>query len=72
MAQAAGHTVYCVTQRDDTFQNQSELKETFDRCKLDIEAFFTSCEPKDLYMGRRGIAIDVWIDDNPFRLVNGC
>jgi hypothetical protein len=57
-----GHRFVCVTARRKTFDNMKELRETL---PTDVEAHFSYDEPKADYAKRRGIAVDIWIDDSP-------
>lgn len=66
LAKAYGHKVYCVTARRETLENVQE-------CDVPgVLTYFTSLAPKDWYMReKRGIVIDVWIDDDPGVIVHG-
>lgn len=61
----AGHIVYCVTCRRDTAENRCEVE------AVDMSVWFTGLEPKKWYMEKRGIKVDVWIDDDPACVING-
>ena len=61
----AGHVVYCVTCRRDTPENRSEVKAG------DMAVWFTGLASKKWYMEKRGINVDVWIDDDPACVING-
>lgn len=62
LAQSKGHLVVCITMR-----NSSEIdKEKFP----EITIITTNRRAKWLYVIENGIQIDVWIDDNPWFLLN--
>lgn len=61
---SAGHKVYCVTWRSDTFENKAEVGSMLNH-KVDA-IFFTGQQAKKEYMYAQGIVINVWIDDMPF------
>ena len=65
----SGHKVFCVTCRRPTYENETELEEAFSGC--DVLIFYTSLAPKLDYMQKRGITIDVWIDDDPGCVIKG-
>lgn len=66
-ARAAGHRVVMVTCRRDTDENRRLLAES----APDWPAFFTNLDPKREHMLRRGIAVDVWCDDDPRCILEG-
>lgn len=66
LMQQQGHSVYCVTMRHEA--EGKEVKEALSkRCE---GVFFTNRQAKQEFMFARGIRIDVWIDDNPFFVLN--
>lgn len=70
--QLAKHRVFCITARNATLANSMEIKETFRRLEIvDVPVHFTGGEPKIEYAKRNALAIDIWIDDNPFSLTVG-
>lgn len=34
------------------------------------KVYYTSRQAKELYMQRLGIKVDIWVDDNPFAILN--
>lgn len=62
-----GHYVYIVTWRD-----ADEAREVFEEMLgSDIDGIYaTDRKAKAKFMFDRGICIDVWIDDNPFAILN--
>lgn len=65
MAWEFGHTVYCVTARENTPINQWEVYESIGRLIGKDNCYFTSQMAKAKFMFDKGILIDVWIDDLP-------
>ena len=64
----SGHCVYCVTLRNDSIKNVTEVYSVIGN---DVDAiFFTGGMAKKDYMYDQGFYISVWIDDNPFLIVN--
>lgn len=63
---AAGHTVYIVTMRYPSEQSHPPAQ-AMDQDVINAvdEVIFTSRGPKAVAMSKRGIAVNVWIDDNP-------
>lgn len=70
-AELAGHYVYIVTARRDTDENRMIVKEFMDEWKIKASVHFTNLGSKLHYMHKRGMKIDIWIDDNPHALVHG-
>lgn len=65
-AKQRGHTVYCVTARSrpyDSIEVENDLEHLVDRI------FFTAGMPKEAYMFKQGICIQVWIEDQPSSVV---
>jgi hypothetical protein len=62
---SAGHVVYCVTCRRDTAENRAEVDAG------DMAVWFTGLAPKKWYMEKRGIKVDVWVDDDPRCVTEG-
>jgi len=69
-AMERGHTVYCVTARENTPINQHEVYDTIGRIIGKDNCYFTSQLAKAKYMFDQGICIDVWIDDLPSNVDN--
>lgn len=63
-ALVAGHKVVCVTARRDTEENRKDVK-------MPIPVYFTSLSAKLWYMEKRGVKVDVWIDDEPDVVMHG-
>ena len=65
-ARARGHLVYVVTSRSFFAANQ----DIFDAVEgVAHHIYFTSGELKQEYMDGIGIAVDIWIDDKPEKIV---
>lgn len=63
-----GFSVIMVTARRDTEENREELEKASQgrwRC------YFTNLGSKTDFIRRRGMKVDVWIDDDPESLVHG-
>lgn len=60
-AKARGHTVYCVTARCYTYDSAEVLN---DLEHLVDHVYFTCGMPKEAYMFKQGICVQVWIDDD--------
>lgn len=58
LAKEHGHKVWIVTCRRDTDENREEVK--VDGCYV----VFTNLAPKQWHCERRGLKIDIWIDDD--------
>jgi hypothetical protein len=58
-AQELGHQVICVTSRNETEPIYN----------LNIPVFYTCREAKIFYTSKRGMIIDVWIDDDPLHII---
>ena len=64
-AKKRGHKVVCVTARRETEEN-------VEQCSIPgVLTFFTALASKIGFMEKRGIKVDVWIDDNPRVVVEG-
>lgn len=57
-----GHRVYCVTCRRDTEDNRDVVRIA---CLPPHRHLFTGLSAKRWYCDKRGIKVDVWIDDLP-------
>lgn len=65
-AKARGHTIVCVTARRDTGENREIVRVP------GCTTYFTGLASKLWFMReRRGLKIDIWIDDDPQTCVNG-
>jgi len=70
-AEVAGHTVVCVTARSDTPSDTDYISRTFKAWDCVVDVVFTDRGSKLDAMEQRGLAVDIWIDNNPTALVNG-
>lgn len=61
-AKARGHDIIIVTMRD--VAHSARVYETVKGLDKD-KIFFTALHGKRDFMLRKGIAVDVWVDDNP-------
>ena len=64
---ADGNTVYMITRREDTPENQAEIKETIGQYAdafTDVLLIGAAMQKADGAKAA-GIAVDVWIDDSP-------
>lgn len=68
-AEAAGHRVFLVTARRDTDENRAIISEALGDCVL--PKVFAALGSKLDAVEKRGIKVDIWIDDDPERLVHG-
>lgn len=66
MAHMAGHTVVCITARNETDANIAELKAALPDT---VSFYFASCQPKREFARELGLEINVWIDDYPDAIV---
>lgn len=60
-AKARGHTVYCVTARNPKYDSPEMIN---DLKHLVDHIFFTAGTPKEAFMLKQGICVQVWIDDD--------
>lgn len=66
-ARSRGHTIYCVTARDEKYggdEVKAELSTHVDGC------YFTNGKQKEQFMFLQDICVSVWIDDCPLSIVN--
>ena len=70
-AKGAGHQVYLVTARRETEENCELINSILDHWGCQMPIIFTNLGSKILATQRRGIQIDIWIDDDPKSLVHG-
>lgn len=64
-AQLRGHQIFCITQR---IGRQSSVEELTKAFPSGVMIFFTNHNPKKQWADRRGIKIDIWIEDNPLAI----
>ena len=62
-AQRRGHEVVVVTARPDNDETRCEMRGVFDI--WEVAVYCSGDEPKAHYARRKGLAVDVWIDDLP-------
>jgi hypothetical protein len=65
-----GHQVVIITARKYSDESQREITEALRPYNLII--YHTDCMPKIEYAKRAYLDIDIWIDDSPRIVVNGC
>ncbi len=70
-AEAKGHRVIVVTARRDTDKNLLLIRETLASWGITLPIVFSSLGSKLDAVRRREIKVDIWIDDDPEKLVNG-
>ena len=70
-ANGAGHRVVCVTARRNTEENTDEINSKFNHWGCHMPIVFTELGSKLHAVEKRGLKIDIWIDDNPEALVRG-
>ncbi len=70
-AQGLGHYVVCVTARRDTDENRQHISECFAEYGVDIPIIFSNLGSKLYTVEKRGLKVDIWIDDAPYAIVNG-
>jgi len=63
IAKSRGHQVYCVTARRDTMENRETVSRFFRDHGVAIPTVFTNLASKVWTMEKRGIKVNVWIDD---------
>ena len=63
LAQRRGHEVVVVTARPDTEEMRCEMRGVFDM--WEVVVYCSGDEPKADYARRKGLAVDVWVDDSP-------
>ena len=66
-----GHRCVCVTARRDTDENRTTVSEWMQMHGIDIPVFFTSLGSKVDFMQKRGMKVDIWIDDQPGKCALG-
>jgi hypothetical protein len=66
LMQTAGHRIICVTMRSKA--EGAQVHEALD--PFDVPIFFTNRAAKKPFMNELSVNVDVWIDDNPFWILN--
>lgn len=59
------HQVVCVTARRDTDDNNETIDNWMQSHGIDLRTYYTGLSSKVDYMQKRGLKVDVWIDDCP-------
>lgn len=70
-ARALGHRIYMVTARRYTQENNDQINADLDHYDCQMPIVFTAHSSKMHVCEKRGIKIDIWIDDDPKTLVHG-
>lgn len=68
---ARGHRFFCVTARRDSIENIEMINDWFDSYECQMPVIFSNLDSKVTTMEKRGIKVDIWIDDAPYALVHG-
>lgn len=66
-----GHTFYCVTARRSTVENEDAINDLFEEHGIQMPIIFSNLGSKMDEVERRGIKIDIWLDDAPYAIVQG-
>ena len=70
-ASVLGHQVVCVTARRDTDDNNETISSWMQSHGIDLRVYFTGLSSKVDYMQKRGLKVDIWIDDDPRKCALG-
>jgi hypothetical protein len=70
-AEANGHRVFIVTARPDDDENREQVRSMLKAFGLTLPQIYTEWCSKLHVMKQREIKVDIWIEDDPFRLVHG-
>lgn len=70
-AEAMGHRVVLVTARRDTDENNQGVREFLKESGVVLPIVFANLGSKLSAVKRRDIRVDIWIDDDPEKLVKG-
>jgi len=60
-----GHRIVCVTARRDTEENREIIGDFLIDANIEIDVYYTALESKVEFMKKRGLKVDIWIDDDP-------
>ena len=71
LAKARGHQAYIVSARIDTEENTDYINELLDEEDCQCPIVFSNRGSKIHAMELREIKVDIWIDDQPRKLVHG-
>lgn len=66
-----GHKFIMVTCRRDTEENHAIIEEFLAVNEIEISVIYTNLGSKIEAVKKRGLVIDIWIDDDPKSLVHG-
>lgn len=70
-AKGAGHSVYIVTARRETEESCDQINADLDHWGCQCPVIFTALASKIDTCRRRGIEIDIWVDDDPRAVAYG-
>lgn len=70
-ARLSGHRIVCVTARRQTEDNEATIAEWMESHGIDLQVYFAALGSKTEFMEKRGIKVDIWIDDDPRRCALG-
>lgn len=70
-ARQHGHRFYLMTARRNTIENTEEINAQLSHWGCQMPIVFSSLGSKLFAAEQRGIKIDIWIDDDPKKLVEG-
>lgn len=59
------HVIVCTWRTPTTYPE--DLKFLVDK---GFKVYYTSGQAKQTYMAKQGIKVDIWVDDNPFAILN--
>ena len=71
LCSAGEHRIVCVTARRDTDDNRETISEWMQSHGLEMTVYFTGLGSKTDYMAKRGLKVDIWIDDDPRKCALG-
>ena len=66
-----GHQVVCVTARRDTDDNNETINSWMQSHGIDLRVYYSALGSKVEYMQKRGLKVDIWIDDDPRKCAMG-
>jgi len=70
-AKQLGHNPIVVTARRNTAENMDLINEQLSHFDCHMRIYFSNLGSKVECMEKRGINVDIWIDDAPYALVHG-
>lgn len=71
LAKSLGHKLVMITARRDTEENIDQINADLDHWNCQMPVFFSNLGSKIELAKKRGLNIDIWIDDNIHALLNG-